>query len=95
MIRNVVLVRLKPGVDPAHIDALFQALEEMPAPGRTAFWMGRDAGLREGNMDLAIIGDFVDEAAYRAYDADERHNEIRRTMIAPIAESVERCQIVI
>src|SRR5579875_3927865 len=54
--------------------------------------MGMDAGLRDGNMDVAIVGDFEDEDAYRAYDADPEHNRIRRELLAPIAERVERCQ---
>jgi len=42
--------------------------------------------------DLAIVSDFVDEDAYRDYDADPEHNRLRRDLLGPIAEHVERCQ---
>ena len=54
--------------------------------------VGTDAGLREGNLDLVIVVDLDDEAAYKAYDEDAEHNRIRRDLVAPIAERVERIQ---
>jgi len=53
----------------------------------------RDAGLRDGNADLAVVSDFEDAAAYQAYDADLAHARIRRELLAPVVERVERCQI--
>ena len=38
------------------------------------------------------MSDFVDEDAYRDYDADPEHNRLRRDLLGPIAEHVERCQ---
>jgi hypothetical protein len=92
VIRNVVLIKLKPGTPPEAVEGLRQALEKVDSPGRRSFSMGMDAGLRDGNVDVAIVGDFDDEDAYRAYDADPEHNRIRRELLAPIAERVERCQ---
>lgn len=92
MIRNVVLVRLRPGEWGAQVAELQRSLAALPCPGMTGFSMGGDAGLREGNMDLAIVSDFVDEHAYREYDADPEHNRLRRELLGPIAEHVERCQ---
>jgi len=92
MLRNVVMIRFKPGTSDAQIDAVRAALEAIDFPDRTNLSIGRDAGLRAGNMDFVALADFLDEDSYRRFDADEEHNRVRRELIAPIAESVERCQ---
>jgi hypothetical protein len=92
MVRNVVMIRFKPGTSDAQIDAVRVALEAIDFPDRTNLSIGRDAGLRAGNMDFVTLADFPDEDSYRRFDADEEHNRVRRELIAPIAESVERCQ---
>jgi len=92
MVRNVVMIRFKPGTSKAQIDAVRVALEAIDFPDRTNLSIGRDAGLRAGNMDFVALADFLDEDSYRRFDADEEHNRVRRELIAPIAESVERCQ---
>jgi Stress responsive A/B Barrel Domain len=92
MVRNVVMVRFKPGTSEAQIDAIRVALEALDFPDRTNLSIGRDAGLRAGNMDFVALADFPDEDSYRRFDADEEHNRVRRELIAPIADSVERCQ---
>ena len=95
MIRNVVLIRLKPGNWEDRIDEFDRAMRAVTYRGMTGFWLGRDAGLRDGNADVAVVCDFEDEDAYREYDTEPEHNRIRREIVAPIAEHVERCQFVI
>ena len=92
MIRNVVLIKLKAGTPPEKIERLANELQGMQIPGLVNISAGTDAGLREGNMDFAIIVDLEDEAAYRIYDEDAEHNRIRRDLVAPITERVERLQ---
>jgi hypothetical protein len=48
----------------------------------TSFAVGPDAGIIEGNADTALVADFPDVAAYRAYATDPRH-------LAVIAEHVK------
>lgn len=93
MIRNVVVGRLKDGVDPSEIEPGLQALRELRVEGvdldmRT----GLDLGLREGNAHYVITADLADEDAYRTYDADPEHNRIRAELFAPISASIERIQ---
>jgi hypothetical protein len=95
MLRNVVMFRFKPGTPEAQITELQSALAAIDFPERTNLSMGRDAGLRAGNMDLAVLADFPDADSYRRFDADEEHNRIRRELIAPITESVQRCQYLV
>jgi hypothetical protein len=92
MIRNIVLVKFRPGTTQTQIDAVTSAVRAMEIAGLISLSFGTDLGLREGNVSFAAVFDFEDEAAYRAYDRDEEHNRIRRELLAPIAERAERCQ---
>lgn len=92
MIRHILLIRCKDSVSPEVVAPIRAALEALDCPGRLSFTMGPDLGLRPGNMDVAMVADFADLASYTAYDQDEEHGRIRREMIAPIAERLERCQ---
>ena len=91
MIRNVVLVRLKAGQAAAQVAGLQAAFRGLGCPGTLSYTIGDDLGLREGNWSFAIVADFTDAGAYRAYDRDPRHNELRAAL-APLAEQVARAQ---
>lgn len=95
MIRHLVLMKLRDGVSDERFEEVRAALDALRFERRLAFTMSRDAGLREGNMDAALIADFPDEQAYRDYDADPEHDRVRRELLAPIVERMERCQLVI
>ena len=93
MIRNVVTVKLVPGADRAAVEALmdrFRGLRSLP--GCLSYAVGWDLGLKEGAWSFAIVADFADEGAYRAYDLDADHNAMRADL-APLAEAVARAQI--
>jgi hypothetical protein len=91
VIRNVVLVRLKTGQDPAEIAEIQEALRSLDCPGTLSYTIGDDLGLREGNWSFAIVADFKDEGSYRAYDLDAEHNRIR-ARLAPMTEQIARIQ---
>jgi hypothetical protein len=92
MIRNVVLGRLRDGVDPAEVEPALAAIAGLTPDGLLDCRVGRDQRLRGGSWDFAITSDFVDADAYRAYDADAEHNRIRREMFAPICADLARVQ---
>jgi hypothetical protein len=92
MIRNVVVAALKDGISTEAVQAVVSALNALRTPGMVQMTVGPDLGLRAGNAGVAIVSDFVDAAAYQVYDADLEHNRIRRELVAPIVERVERCQ---
>jgi hypothetical protein len=91
MIRNVVLVRLKPGQDPAQVAAAQRAFLDLNCPGTLSYVIGDDLGLREGTWSFAIVADFTDADAYRAYDQDAAHN-LARERLAPMAGQIARVQ---
>jgi hypothetical protein len=95
MIRNVVLFSVKDGTQPEKVEAIARAMKAITFAGCSRWEMGRDLNLRDGNLPYAFIAEFDDEAAYRAYDTNEEHNRIRRELLAPIVERIERFQYLV
>ena len=91
MLRHILLIRLKPGVTTEQVDAFARAIGSLPFPGRHSTVVGRDIGIRPGDMDLAVSNDFPDEATFRAWGNDPEHARVRSELLAPIAERIERC----
>jgi hypothetical protein len=91
MIRNVVMVKMREGYDKAWLADLLRRFQQLNCPGTAAYTIGTDLGLRDGGWTFAIVADFVDEDAYRGYDADQRHNELRAALV-PHAEQIARVQ---
>lgn len=84
--------RLRPGTDPAVVRSALDAIVALPVPGLLDVRVGLDAGLRDGTWGFAITSDFVDADAYRAYDADDEHNRVRRELFDPVCEEIARVQ---
>jgi hypothetical protein len=99
LIRNIVLARLRVAEDQAQQAADTALLQEglaglvaLKLPGMLSMNVGIDLGLRDGGWSFAVTNDWQDEAAYRAYDADEEHNRLRREIFATICEEIARVQ---
>jgi hypothetical protein len=95
VIRNVVLGRIDPDADEETrfgLDAGLLGLAGMRPAGLVGpMRIGYDAGLREGGWSFAITNDWVDAAAYQAYDADPEHNQFG-TLIARACSELARVQ---
>jgi hypothetical protein len=91
MIRNVVLVKLAPGQDPAAVARAQQAFLNLNCTGTLSYAIGDDLRLRDGNWSFAIVADFADADAYRAYDQDEEHNRARAGLL-PMTEQIPGCR---
>jgi hypothetical protein len=91
VIRNIVLVKLKPEQDPAVVAKTQQAFLDLNCPGTLSYTIGDDLGLRDGNWSFAIVADFTDAEAYRAYDHDPAHNQARAVLL-PLTEQIARIQ---
>ena len=87
-----MLFSVRQGTPPDQIHAVERAMKALRFEGCGRWEMVQDLGLREGNLPYAFVSEFEDEAAYRAYDTDAEHNRIRRELLAPIAERIERFQ---
>ena len=53
---------------------------------------GRNLGLRDGNMLIAAVFEFLDEDAIRTFDTHEHNKEVRPEVL-PFFEQVERCRL--
>lgn len=89
MFRHIVLFAIRPEATPEQHAALLEGLHSLP--GRIAeirhFEVGVDADLAEGNADYAVVADFDDEAAYRAYAAHPAHVAVVTERVRPILAS--------
>lgn len=85
------MIELKPDHDRERIRAIQDGFRALDLPGCLSYTLGNDLGLRDGNWSYAIVADFADEAAYRAYDLDAEHNRLRDEQ-APFVERAARCQ---
>jgi hypothetical protein len=85
MIRHVVLFTWTESTDADTRAATLAALRRLPEEvgGMTAFAVGPDAGLVEGNADTALVADFPDEAAFRGYAEDPRHLSVLAEHVRP------------
>ena len=92
MIRSVVLFSVKDGTRPEQLEAIVRAMNAIRFEECLRWELVRDLRLREGNMPYAFVAEFVNEAAHRAYDTHGEHNRIRRELLAPIVEKLERFQ---
>ncbi len=93
MIRSVIMVSAKPGTTAEQLDALADALAAIPFERRRAFVAGRDLGLVPETVDLVMISDFDDAAAYADWVADPAHRQVSAEYLRPIADRVTRGQI--
>jgi hypothetical protein len=93
VIQTILLFTLRPGVTDAQVEALRAGLAAIPFEGRRNVRLGRDIGLLDGAMDLAIVADYDDEDAYRRWFGHPEHARVRAELLAPIIDRRERCQI--
>jgi heme-degrading monooxygenase HmoA len=93
MIQTILLFTLRPGVTDEQIGTLRAAIAVIPSEGRRNMRLGRDIGLVDGAMDLAIVTDYDDEDAYRRWLAHPEHARVRAELLAPLISRRERCQI--
>ncbi|MCC6227363.1 MAG: Dabb family protein [Microthrixaceae bacterium] len=86
MFRHVVLLRWVDGAAPEAVDAVLEGLAGLPAaiPELRSYVFGPDAGVNEGNFDLAIVADFGSVEDYLVYRDHPAHQALIAERIAPI-----------
>jgi hypothetical protein len=82
VLRHLVLLVLD---DRADLDRLVGSLRRLPdlIDEIRAYEVLVDAGLAEGNAQVAVIGTFDDEAAWRAYIDHPEHQAVVQEQIRP------------
>ena len=92
MIRHVVLLDFVETATDAQIQAVEDALVELPArlPELKAYVIGRDLKLNDANATFAVAADFDDVDGYIAYRDDAEHQRIIAELITPILAQSHR-----
>jgi hypothetical protein len=85
MLRHLVLIRWLEGCPDEAVRTVEEALSALPSqiPAIRGYLLGRDLNLNPANSDFAIVADFEDADAYRAYASDARHLQVIRELIEP------------
>lgn len=88
MLRHVVLMRWKPGTSADQKQAVREGLAALPAaiPQIRSYQFGDDLAIAEGNFEFAIVADFEDRSDFRAYAADDAHQQLIAERIRPILQ---------
>ncbi len=92
LITHIYVAKLKPGTPSTQVDDWLDQIDRLSIAGMAGLQAGRDLGLREGNYDVAITADFEDADAWRRYNEDPLHNQIRAEHAMPIVEAQHRVQ---
>ncbi len=94
MVRHVVLFKFTAGATDGQIAAMEAGLASLPAaiPGIARYEFGRDLRYTDGNFDFALVADFADADACRAYGADATHLQVVVDHVRPITDAVVRVQ---
>jgi len=95
MLRHIVLLTLTDAAGDEELTAIEDGLNGLPAiiPELRAYSIERDLGISDGNATIAIVGDFADEAAYRAYAEHPVHLQVNADKIRPFVQSRSAVQV--
>ncbi|MFM7336317.1 MAG: Dabb family protein [Tabrizicola sp.] len=84
MIRHIVLLKARPEVSDAHIDAIFADLHALNLPGILAIHSGRSESpeqIERGYLHGFTV-DFTNWEALAAYQAHPDHKRVGRALVA-------------
>lgn len=97
MLRHIALFRFVPEATEEQRRRVVEELRALPAqiPALLDYRVGFDAGLAEGNFDLAVVADVADEAGYRAYADHPAHQAVATTHVRPITAERAAVQYVL
>lgn len=85
MFRHVALFRWADGATQEHVQAVRDALGELPAVINELrdYRIGSDLKAREGTWDFAVVADFDDADGWRTYVAHPAHQQVLVELINP------------
>ena len=87
MVTHVVIFQWVSGVTDDQVSTFAEELTRLATELGTTIRHGRDLAFREGNGDYALVATFADQSAWRAYQADPRHQTFVRDFVTPIQAS--------
>ena len=87
MIRHCVLIDLADTATDADRQAMIDGLRVLPSiiDEISAYTVGLDLGLVDGNASLAVVGDFETKAGFEVYATHPDHVRVVKELIKPFA----------
>lgn len=83
-IRHCVMFTWNDDVSPDQVAAIAAGLDGLARlEGVVSYRHGPDLGLRDGNWDYVVVGDFASDEAYASYASDPGHLDLISSIIAP------------
>ena len=88
MLRQVVLIRWKPGTSDTQKQAVREGLAALPAaiPEIRSYQFGDDAAIVKGNFEFAVVADFENATDFQTYAAHDAHQKLIAERIRPILQ---------
>ncbi len=95
MIRHCVLIDLDASATDADKHAIIDGLRSLPGliDEISAYTVGIDLGLVEGNASLTVVGDFASEEDFRTYASHPDHLRVIADHIKPFITGRSAAQI--
>jgi hypothetical protein len=89
MFHHVVMFTLAEGTDEDTRELILASLAELPGliPEILDYHFGTDAGLAEGNHDVAVVARFADAPAYMRYRDHPAHQAFVANVLRPVLAS--------
>ena len=87
MVTHIVIFKWVPGVTSDQVSAFSDKLTSLASDLGAVISHGPDLAFREGNGDYALVATFADQAAWKSYQADPRHQAFVRDVVTPIQAS--------
>jgi len=86
MFRHCVLMQFDEAATAMQRAGAVEGIQQLrdSVPGVLALAVGPDAGLGEGNFDLAVVADFENSDAYEVYASHPAHLEMLAEVVRPI-----------
>jgi heme-degrading monooxygenase HmoA len=91
VIRLVGLLGFREGTTEAEIEAFQDAVMALEVEGMVSLSANRTLKLRARDADFVVVAEFEDEEAFRRFDTDEAHGELRAGIGARIIENGFAC----
>jgi quinol monooxygenase YgiN len=89
MFRHVVMFQWTPDSTPGQVDEFMKGLEALLEANEDVrgFRFGTDAGVADDNFDFVLVADFIDRAAYEAYEQAPEHDAFVDRHVRPLVQA--------
>ena len=94
MFRHCVMLKFSDEATNAQKDQALEGIRNLPEHIEqiVSYSVGFDAGTRNDNYDLAVVGDFISKDDYETYAEHPKHQEVITVLLTPIIQDRKAIQ---